>query len=126
MPFGHQILIPGGVFLGVGGAGCRSFSPDVGQPHAEDGISHVGNRRPQRIFGKKAPTGIEDVPVALAMVSCADAFETDVGPQSVQAEQEPFLNGRPIQVLSNGRTLKAIGKAHAQVRFLEDIQQFDH
>jgi hypothetical protein len=44
MPFGHQILIPGGVFLGVGGAGSGAFTPDVRPSHAEDGIGHVGNR----------------------------------------------------------------------------------
>ncbi len=36
------------------------------------------------------------------------------------------MNGGTIQVLSQRQTLKAIGKAHPQVRFLEDIEQFDH
>ena len=60
------------------------------------------------------------------MIARADAFNTNVGPQSIQAEQQSFLNDGPIQVLSNCWTFKAISKAYSQLRFLEDIEQFDH
>jgi hypothetical protein len=126
MPFGHQILIPGGVFLGVGGACRGAFTPDVRPSHTEDGSGHVGNRCSECIFGEKAPTDIEDVAIALALIARTDALEANIGAQPVQAQQEPFLNHRPIQVLSQGLRVEAIGKAHPQVRFLENIEQFDH
>ena len=78
MPFGHQILIPGGVFLGVGGACRGALSPDIGQSHAENGIGHVGNRRTQGIFGEKTPADIEHVAIALALIARTDAFEADI------------------------------------------------
>jgi hypothetical protein len=60
------------------------------------------------------------------MITRAYPFEPDVRPQSIQAEQEPFLDDRTIQVLSHRQALKLIGKLHPQVRLLEEIQQFDH
>jgi hypothetical protein len=78
MPFGHQILVPGSEFLGVGGACRGALAPDVGKPNAEDGIGHVSNRRSQRIFGEKATADVEHIAVTLAKITCADPFETDI------------------------------------------------
>jgi hypothetical protein len=91
MPFGHQILIPGGVFLGVGGACRGAFTPDVRPSHTEDGSGHVGNRCSECIFGEKAPTDIEDVAIALALIARTDALEANIGAQPVQAGVPTFL-----------------------------------
>ena len=126
VPLRHQILVPGREFLGVRRAGRGAFTPDLRESDTEDGIDHLGNRCPHGLFGEKAIARIEQIPVALPMITRGDPFETDIGTQSVQAEQQPFLDGRTIQVLSHRQALEVIGKGCPQLCFLEDIQQFDH
>ena len=78
MPFGHQVSIPSRELLGIGGASRGAFSPDLGEPDAEDGIGYLGNGRPHGIFGQKAVVGVEQVTVTLPMVARTRPLETDV------------------------------------------------
>src|SRR5260370_13703878 len=119
MPVSHQILVPGRELLGVGGAGGSAFSPDLGEPNAEDGVGHLGNGSPHGIFGQKAVVGVEQVTVTLAMVARTRPLEANIRTESIEAEQQAFLNRRPIQILAPGQAFEVIGKLREQVRFLE-------
>ena len=85
VPLGHQVLIPGPELCGVGGAGGRAFSPDVGLAHLENGIGHIYNRSSQVFLVDEAATGVDQFVVALPMLSLADALEARIGPHPIEA-----------------------------------------
>lgn len=43
VPFGQEILVPGGNLLGIGGAGGGGFAPNVRRTHLENRIDNLGN-----------------------------------------------------------------------------------
>ena len=47
------------------------------------------------------------------------ALQAGVGPDPVQAAQEPWLQDRPVQRLVGGRALQGLGEVQPQVGFLD-------
>ena len=47
------------------------------------------------------------------------ALQAGVGPDPVQAAQEPWLRDRPVQRLVGGRALQGLGEVQPQVGFLD-------
>lgn len=87
MPLGHQVLIPGPELRGVRGTGGRAFSPDVGLAHLKNGIGHIDNRGSQVFLVDIAATGVDQLVVALSMLTLTDALEARIGPHPIQTQQ---------------------------------------
>jgi len=83
MPLGHQILIPGAEFLGIGGTGCRPFSPDIRTSDREGGIDDLGNRGPQSRLVDEAPADIEQLAIAERRVPCEHPLQARIGPEPI-------------------------------------------
>ena len=91
VPFGHQVLVPGSELLGVGGAGRRSLTPDVGMADAQQRVDNLGNGVSQMVIGDVAAVNIEQVFVTLPMFASAHALDSGVGAQSIQAQKQSTL-----------------------------------
>ena len=88
MPLGEQILIPGGKFLGVGGASRGRFSPNMRLSDSKDAIDDLPNHGPEIVSDHITTTNMVQ---SIRCFLVADPFETGVGPYGVEAQQQPFL-----------------------------------
>ena len=87
VPFGQEVLIPGTELLRVRGARRGAFTPDVWESHPKDGIDNLGNRVAQLVFLEIAAADIEQVVEALAVLTGADALESRVGAEAIEAQE---------------------------------------
>ncbi len=123
MPFGEQILIPGGEFLGIRSAGRRRLAPDLRMPDAQERIDHFPNRRPQRLPGNEATPHIQEISILLSLFTSTHMLEACVGAQRKETEQQAFLQRDGVELLIGRGTVEQPGKAHAQIGLLEHVQQ---
>jgi hypothetical protein len=94
------------------------------QPGLENGVDHLDDCRPQMLFSDEAPPHVQEVAIPLALLVPAHPLQPGVGPQAVEAQEQPPLNRRTIELLARCRTLELIGKVDPQVGFF--VEQADH
>ena len=76
----------------------------------------------QRLTLQEAPPHIQQVVVAHPVVAGAHPFEPDVGAQSVEAQQQPLLQDRPIQRLAPSDTLELVGEPDPETGYVMDLK----
>jgi len=126
VPFGHEVLVPRPKLGRVRGAGSGALTPDVGQAHLEGGIGDVNDGGAQLVLVQVAAARVEQLLIALAVIAHTHALEPGVGAQTVEAEQEAFLESLPVECLARGGALEVLGKANAQVCLFENIEEIGH
>ena len=60
------------------------------------------------------------------MLTAADPFESDIGAQTIETQQQTTLERGAVEVFPPGWALKQVGHMHPQVSFLEDVKQVEH
>ncbi len=126
VPLRREVLVPGSEVLGVGRAGRRPIAPDGRVAGVQRAVGHDGDRPPQRVDAEVAPPHVGEVLVGHPGLQGRHAPQAGVGPDPVQAEQEPRLQDRPIQGLVGGRALQGLGEVQAQVGLLDHVEQAGH
>ena len=102
-------------------------SPQIGRvAGVQRAVGHDGDRPPQRVDAEVAPPHVGEVLVGHPGLQPRHALQAGVGPDPVQAEQEPWLQDRPIQRLVGGRALQGLGEVQPQVGFLDHVEQAGH
>src|SRR5437762_929573 len=106
MPFCHQILVPGPKLCGVRGTRCGHFSPDMQMTYAEGSIGDISDGCTQLVCIDGEATCRKQLLVALSMIPLTHRLDADVGPHSIQTEQQADLKGHLIQDFACGGTAK--------------------
>src|SRR5262245_61650508 len=78
MPFSHQILVPRPKLCGVRGTRRCSFSPDLRLTHLKNSIGNINNSCPQMLLIDKAAAGVNQLIMALSMISLTNALYTHI------------------------------------------------
>src|SRR5215471_7329621 len=95
---------------GIGGAGRDVFAPELGEPRLKEAIDHRRNTLTDGLWGDKAAPDIKELFVGQPLVAPGNPLQPGPGTEPIQREQEPILEGGPIEVFPGRGTPKEAGK----------------
>ena len=73
-----------------------------------------------------AATDIEQILVAIPPAAIAHPFETCVGPEPVQAQEQATLQHARVEYLPRPDRTKGVGEPHAEFGLFQDVEQIGH
>jgi hypothetical protein len=119
-------LIPRPEVPGIGSA-CRDvFPPELGESRFKEPIHDRRNTLAHGLWGNKTAADVEKIFVGESLVAHGDPLQPRPRPEPIQGQQEPILEGSPVEVFPGRRTPKEARKIHAQIGFFEDIEETGH
>src|SRR5262249_7628606 len=86
----------------------------------------LGNGGAEGLRVHIAATDIEQILVTIPPAAIAHPFETRVGPEPVEAEEQATLQRTRVEDLPRPDRPKGVGEPHAEFRLFQDIEQSGH
>src|SRR5947208_13677838 len=126
MPFGEEILVPRAEVARVRSARRDVFAPELGEPRLKEPIDDRCNTLSHGFRSDKATPDVEEIFVREPLVPHVDAVQPCPGSKPIQREEEPVLEGGPVEVFPRRRTAEEPRKVHTAVGLLEDMQETRH
>src|SRR2546425_6013034 len=98
MPFGEEILVPRAEVARVRSARRDVFAPELGEPRLKEPIDDRCNTLSHGFRSDKATPDVEEIFVREPLVPHVDALQPCPGSKPIQREEEPVLEGGPVEV----------------------------
>src|SRR5713101_1942013 len=114
MPLREEVLVPGAEPFRVTRTRGRPFAPEGGIAHREDRVTDLRNGGAEGLRVNIAAPDIEQILVAIPPAAIAHPFETCVGPEPVQAQEQATLQHARVEYLPRPDRTKGVGAHHAE------------
>ena len=108
---------------GVRGTRRCPFSPDMRLTHLKNRIGDIDNGCSEMLLVDEPTASLDQLIVALSMISLTNALETRISSYSIEAQQKTYLQGLSIQDFTGSWAFEVLHETDTQSRFFEDIQQ---